>query len=128
MKRINVYVREHDYEWMTAVAKVHGRPIAEIIRRSIENYRLVEGQILGEAFVPVPDVTADDCHPSPAEKKFEIVLERMEKIEILDRLRRLARSMLDTNRGRCGRMGLKRQADQALAQERCSRASGLGPH
>jgi len=81
MKRINVYVREHDYEKMTAVAKVHGRPIAEIIRRSIENYLLVEGQVLGEAHVPVRDVTAEDCKPSPPEKKLKVVLERLEKIE-----------------------------------------------
>ena len=81
MKRINVYVREHDYEWMTAVAKVHGRPIAEIIRRAIENYRRVEGQVLGEAHVPMVDVTSADCKPSPTDNDMEAVLERLENIE-----------------------------------------------
>ena len=81
MRRINVYVRENDYEWMTAVAKVHGRPIAEIIRRAIENYRLVEGQVLGESYLPMPDVTSADCKPSKKDNEMKAVLERLKKIE-----------------------------------------------
>ena len=81
MKRINVYVQEDDYEWMTAAAKIHGRPIAQIIRRAIENYRSLEGSVLGESHVPVQDVTSANVKPTEKDNELPKVLERLEKLE-----------------------------------------------
>jgi hypothetical protein len=80
MKRINVYVREGDYEWLRKVATANDMPIAELIRYAIENYRLREDHPLGEAYVPI-DFGNPDLRPSDKEKTLKGVQERLERLE-----------------------------------------------
>ncbi len=80
MKRINVYVREEDHKWLKKVAKAHDRPIAQLIRLAIEDFRLREGQPLGSAYVPI-DFDSPECVPSKEEKTLKGLQERLEKLE-----------------------------------------------
>ena len=80
MKRINVYVREDDYAWLRKVAKNFKMPIAEVIRRAIEDYRIRESQPLGEAYVPI-DFESPALKPSNKEKTPKAVQESLERLE-----------------------------------------------
>ena len=80
MKRINVYVREEDHTWLKKVAKAHDRPIAQLIRLAIEDFRLREAQPLGIAYVPI-DFDSPECVPSKEEKTLKGQQERLEKLE-----------------------------------------------
>ena len=80
MKRINVYVKEEDHEWFKKVAKQHNRPIAELLRRAIEDFRMREGQPLGSAYVAI-DLDSPDCVPSKEEQTLKGMQERLELLE-----------------------------------------------
>lgn len=80
MKRINIYVPEDDYDWMKKVAKRHDQKISVVIRRAIRHYKLLEGQVLGEAFVPTQPVS-DDAIPSKEECTQKGMQQRLEKLE-----------------------------------------------
>jgi len=80
MKRINVYVREGDYEWLRKDASANDIPIAELIRHAIQTYRLREDHPLGEAYVPI-DFDSPELKPSDKEKTLKGVQERLESLE-----------------------------------------------
>ena len=80
MKRISTFLDEDDYKWLHRVSDHKGRPVAELIRRAISDYRLREGQILGEAYVPI-DLTTFDLKPSKEENSVKGLAARVEQLE-----------------------------------------------
>ena len=80
MKRISTFLDEDDYRWLHRVSKHHDRPVAELIRRAISDYRLREGSVLGEAHVPI-DLSSPDYKPSKEENSVRGLAARLQHLE-----------------------------------------------
>lgn len=56
LKRINVYIPEEDYNWLNARSEETGRPVAEIVRRSLTTWiKMKETERFFQATADDPD-------------------------------------------------------------------------